>query len=269
MRKIWRVFFSIIMMAYVLDSSASDTFTWISTDATPQILNEIKSAFADELQPGNPDKIKPVVPHVYKYISKIGMFRSTRIVLIGYREHESDRKEYDFFRAFSYDVSTRVKREIEPAGVYYRWSFLSQAAFEPSSTPDVVFTFFNCLECESVELLASFKFDEKENLWKRRIWPDKDSGIMIGSARQFGEEDNWLYDCLYKIADFNADKFADIAIRCRETGEITRKVKKDELLLYTIQHGVPKRIRIETKKKFDQISDVLCEGRKSPLCKIK
>ena len=268
MRIILIVFFSIIAVAYAVDATASDTFTWINTDDNPQILNEIKSAFTDELLPDNPEKVKPVVPYFYKYVSRIGVYRNTRIVLIGYREHEKDRMNFDFFKAFSYDISSRIKREIEPKEIYYRWTFINQAAFKPSGTPDIVFKFFNCLECESVELLASFRFDEKENIWKRRTWQDKDADLMIGSARQFGDEDNWLYDCLYKIADFNADNFADIAIRCRETGETTRKVK-DTLLLYTIQNGFSKKIKIEDKKQFDQISNVLCEGQKSPLCKVK
>ncbi len=267
MRKIW-VVFPILVMLYALDAQASDTFTWINTNDNPQLLHEIKSAFTEELLPDNPEKVKPVVPYFYKYISRVGAFRNTRVVLIGYREHENDRKEFDYFRAFSYDISSHVKREIEPKAIYYRWSFINLATFEPSVTPDVVFKFFNCLECESVELLASFRFDVKDNMWKSRVWPDKDTDLMIGSARQFGDADNWLYDCLYKIADFNADNFFDIAIRCRETGETTRKVK-DELLLYTIQKGVSKKIKIEDKKQFDQISNVLCEGQKSPLCKVK
>ncbi len=260
---------NILVMVFALDAQALDVFTWINTNDNPQVLNEISSAFVDELQPDNPEKVKPVVPYFYKYISRIGAFRNTCIVLIGYREHESDRKEFDYFRAFSYDITNHVKREIAPIGYYYQWSFVTQAAFEPSATPDVVFKFFNCLECEAVELLASFRFDEKESLWKRRTWPDDDSDLLIGSDRQFGDDDNWLYDCLYKIADFNSDNFADIAIRCRETGETTKKVKKDELLLYTIQKGTAKKIKIRDKKKFDQISNVLCEGQNSPLCKVK
>jgi hypothetical protein len=263
-----KVLFNLLVMIYALNAQASDTFTWINTNDNSQFLNEIKSAFSDELQPDNPEKVKPVVPYFYKYISRLGSFHNSRLVIIGYREHEADKPEFDYFRAFSYDVASHVKKEIEPKGYYYRWSFVTQAAFEPSSIPDIVFKFFNCLECESVELLASFKFEAKENLWKRRIWPDKDSDLMIGSARQFGDEDNWLYDCLYKIADFNADNFADIAIRCRETGETTRKVK-DDVLLYTIQKGVSKRIKIKDKKALDQISNVLCEEQSSPLCKVK
>jgi hypothetical protein len=260
---------NILVMIYALDAQASDTFTWINTNDNPQVLNEIKTAFADELQPDNPEKVKPVVPYFYKYISSLGAFHNTRLVIIGYREHESDKPEFDYFRAFSYDVARHIKQEIEPSGYYYRWSFLTQASFELSSTPDVVFKSYNCLECESVELLSSFRFDAKENLWKRRIWPDNDPDLMIDSNRQFGDDDNSLYDCLYKIMDFNSDHFADIAIRCRQTGETSRKVIKDELLLYTIQKGVAKRIQIREKKKFDNMSNILCEGQDSPLCKHK
>ena len=266
MRQALKVLINILVMIYALDAQAFDTFTWIDTNDNSQTLSEIKLAFVDELQPDNPEKVKPIVPYFHKYISSIGAFRNTRIIVIGYREKEGDPKEYDHFRAFSYDVSNHVKQEIEPKDYYWRWFFVTQAAFEPSATPDVVFKYFNCLECESVELLASFRFEEKENLWKRRMWPDNDADLMIGSDRQYGGEDDWLYDCLFKVADFNSDNYADIAIRCRETGETTHKIR-DNLLLYTIQKGTTKRIQVRDKSEFDKISNVLCVGQNSPLCK--
>jgi hypothetical protein len=188
--------------------------------------------------------------------------------VIGYRTKESDPKEYDFFRVFYYDTSSHIKREINLRGYYPQWSFVMQATFEPSATPDIVFTFHSCLECEAVELLSLFRFDEKDGVWKVRVWPDGDPDLMIGSDRQYGAEDDWVYDCLYKVADFNSDDFADIAIRCRETGEITRKIK-DELVLYTIQKGKATRIQVEDKSQFDRISSVLCDGQSSPICETK
>lgn len=259
---------NVFVVIYAINAQAVDTFTWVNTNNNSSILSEIKSAFSDELLPDNPEKMKPVVPYFYKYIFKIGTFHNSRLVVIGYREHEGDKPDFDYFRAFSYDVYSHIKSEIEPKDYYHQWTFVTIAAFEPSATPDIVFKYFNCLECEAVELLASFRFDAKDNLWKRRSWPDNDADLMIGSDRQFGDEDDWRYDCLYKVADFNSDNFADIAIRCRETGETTHKVK-DELLFYTIQKNIAKRTRIENKKKFEQISGVLCKEQSSPLCNAK
>jgi hypothetical protein len=254
--------------SYATCAWGADAFTWINANDNNPILNEVKSAFAAELLPDNPEKVKPVVPYYYKYISKIGAFRNSRLVLIGYREREGDKPEYDYFKVFSYDSVRHIKAEVEPKDYYYRWSLVTETTFEPSATPDIVFKFFDCLECESTELLSSFRFDEKENVWKKRMWPENDSDLMIDSARQYGSEDNWIYDCLYKVADFNSDTFADIAIRCRETGEITHKVK-DELLLYTIQNVIAKRIKIEDKTTYSKINSALCSGQSSPLCKKK
>jgi hypothetical protein len=259
---------AMVVLIYATNARGGDTFTWVNTSDNNPILNEVKSAFAAELLPDNPEKVKPVVPYFYKYISKIGTFRNSRLILIGFREREGDKPEYDYFKAFSYDVARHIKAEIEPKDYYYRWSLVTETAFEPSATPDIVFKFFDCLECESTELLSSFRFDEKENTWKKRLWPENDPDLMIYSARQYGSEDNWVYNCLYKIADFNADTFSDIAIRCRETGEITHKVK-DELLLYTIQNGIAKRIKIEDKTTYSKITSALCSGQSSPLCKKK
>ena len=257
----------LLFLTSAVHAQTSDTFTWITEEENPQLYSEIRSVFKDELQPDIPERVKPIVPDFYKYISKIGSFQNTYIVLIGYRERETEPKEYDYFRAFSYDTAKQTKREIQPKDVYYQWSLLTQALFEPSVTPDIVFKYFDCLECEKVELLSSFMFDHKEKTWKRRIWPDNDPDLLIGSDTQYGD-DFWVYDCLYKIGDFNSDNFADIAIRCRVTGETTRKIT-DELLLYTIQKGIAKKIQIRDKKKVDQISNVLCEGQDSPLCKSK
>jgi len=261
------VTFIILFLTSFVHAQTSQTFTWVTEKEDPQLYNKIRMVFKDELQPDIPERVKPIVPYSYKYISKIASFQNTYIVLIGYRERETVRKEYDHFIAFSYNATNQTKREIHPKGVYYQWSLLTQTLFEPSPTPDVVFKYFDCLECERVELLSSFMFDQKEKMWKRRVWPDNSPDLLIGSDTQIGD-DFWRYDCLYKIADFNSDSFADIAIRCRVTGETTRKVR-DELLLYTIQKGNAKKIQVRDKKKVDQISNVLCEGQNSPLCIAK
>jgi hypothetical protein len=137
--------------------------------------------------------------------------------------------------------------------------------FEPSLIPDLVFKYYDCLECEAVELLSSFRFDQKENKWKTRLWSDADPHLMIGSDNQFGDEDVWMYDCLYSIQDFNADGYADIAIRCRETGEETKKTK-DELFLYAIQQGKSRKIKV-TGQEMLRMNRLLCRGQSSPLCK--
>jgi hypothetical protein len=269
------VFFNIAAALLLLTDSAYassfDSFTWIERGEYAQIYQEIEKTFSDELLPDIPEKEKPCVPSFHKYIARIGAFRNSFIVLIGYRERENDPKEYDLFRAFSYDRISRRKDEIQPEGAFFQWTFVGLAAFEPSVTPDVVFEYDDCVECESVRLLSSFMFDKKEKKWKIRIWQDHDSALMIERHRQPDDgpsipNDFWVYDCLHTIADINSDGFADIAIRCRKRGEIT-KITTDETILHTIRKGVAKKIRVRDKKKIEQINTVLCKGQRSPLCK--
>jgi hypothetical protein len=187
-------------------------------------------------------------------------------VIIGFREEKDTPKEFDYFRAFHYDLKDRTRHEIEKNGIYYKWSFLSYSSFEPSPVPDITFKYWNCMECEAVELLSSFRYDAERNNWALRFWPENDPAIMINSQIQFGD-DVWVYDCLSKVADFTADGFADIVVRCRETGTGSHKIN-DTTLVYTIENRIPKKIEITDREKVRQITSRLCEGNsKSPLCK--
>ena len=66
------------------------------------------------------------------------------------------------------------------------------------------------------------------------------------------------------MTDLNSDGFEDILIRCRETGEESKKVT-DEILLYSIQDGMATKEKIQDK--ILQMNKVLCKGQDSPLCK--
>lgn len=246
-------------------AGSSDSFSWLDPGKDIPMVQEVKKAFSEELRPDIPEKVKPYVPILHKYIAHIGIYKKSCLVIIGYRERADTPREYDAFKAFSFDRDTHKKDRILPKDYYYQWSFVKIASFEPSPTPDVVFKYFDCLECEKVELLSSFRFDPKENRWKTRMWPENDPHLMIGSDNQLGE-DVWMYDCLHSIADFNSNGYADIAIRCRETGEQTGQIK-DETLLYTIQKGTARKITLKDKKELRQLNGLLCRGQSSPLCK--
>jgi len=250
----------------VVQAKPFNSFVWISRNDFPQIYDDVKGSFATELQPDDPKKVRPIVPYFYKYIARIGIFRTSCLVLIGYREKEGDPKEYDHFRAFSYDLISHAINAIMPKeGFFYKFSTIVLAVFEPSPTPDIVFKYLNCMECESVELLSSFRYDPKSKRWDIRIWPDDDPHLMIGSDPQYGD-DIYVYDCLYDIRDFNNDGFTDIAIRCRETNETSGK-GKETILVYTIQKGAPQKIEVRDKRIAIKIRKALCENNKSsPLC---
>ena len=248
-----------------IHAGSADLFLWLDSGESTPIVQEVKKAFSEELRPDIPEKVKPYVPILYKYLAHIGVYKTSCLVIIGYRERADTPKEYDAFEAFSYDLDTQKKERIQPKDYYYQWTFVKLASFEPSPTPDIIFSYFDCLECEKVELLSSFRFDPKEKRWKTRVWPENDPHLMIGSDNQFGE-DVWMYDCLYSFADFTSDGYADIAIRCRETGEQTGR-KKDEALLYTIQKGTAQKRALKDKIELKRINHLLCGGKSSPLCK--
>jgi len=78
------------------------------------------------------------------------------IVLIGYREKETIQRNTIILEP-SHDLISHAKDSIMPKDVFYQFSIVTLAVFEPSPTPDIVFKYHNCMECESVELLSSFK----------------------------------------------------------------------------------------------------------------
>jgi|GEM_PF-2718410 len=256
---------SCLVLTFNAQAFAATSFIWRTENEDPQLYKDFRDYFREELQPDDQEKVRPIVPYKHKYISMIGSFRNVFIVMIGYRKEETDPKEFDHFRAFFYDRAAQRKAEIQPSDVYYQWSLLKEAFIDPSPTPDIFFKYNNCLECEKEELLSSFRLNENANRWERRIWPDSDPHLLIGSDMQYGNG-LWSYDCLYRIADINSDRFMDIAIRCREQGETTGKTT-DELLIYTVRDGVPKKIKVQDRKYFRKISRILCRGKSSPLCK--
>jgi hypothetical protein len=260
-------FMAILLLLSVTSvyANSSASFNWLNVSDNPQLFQMIEKVFSDELRPDIPEKVKPYVPISYKYIARIGVFRNSYIILIGYREHKSDPEEYDCFEAFSYDRITKIKDRIEPKDVFFKWSFIGFATFESAIMPDVIFKYYDCLECERVELVSSFMFDQQNNKWNVRIWPNDDPSLMIASDTQIGD-DFWSYDCLHAITDVNSDGFDDIVIRCRETAEST-KATSEEILLYTIQKGVAQKIKVQDKKMIDQLNGILCKGQDSPLCR--
>jgi len=255
----------IFLFTNSISSNASDSFAWLNRNNNLKIFNEIESAFAKELRPDIPEEVKPIVPYLYKYIEKIGLYGTSCLVIIGYREHRNDSAEHDHFKAFSYDRASGKKSETMPKDSYYQWSLIGLHTFEPTPTPDVVFKYYNCLECEKVELLSSFKFNQKENRWDVRVWPDNDPHLLIGSDIQYGDDD-WEYDCLYSIGDINLNEFSDILIHCKIKGMWTNTVISDAILLYTIKKGKSYRIVVEDEKQRKEMDAILCKGQNSSLC---
>jgi hypothetical protein len=221
----------------------------------------------EELKPDDAETVKPVEAMLYKFVELVGIFRSNALVIIG----ERDRKDYpygnyDLF--FNYDLKTGQKSQV-PVG-FWRWKPKGTARFEPSSAPDIVFTYLSCTECETTFLLGSFRFDSLDGNWKVRQWGANSQGIMIGADTTVGgDEDDFATDCLYRVADFDGDGSDDIAVRCVVTGEPTKSVD-DTTTLYTIKNGRPQIIQVKDRSLLASMRQKLCvDVKNSKLCKAK
>ena len=64
---------------------SATAFHWLSSSKDAALFERIKAAFADELKPDNPEKVKPVIAQEYKWISRVGVFETSALVLIGER----------------------------------------------------------------------------------------------------------------------------------------------------------------------------------------
>ncbi len=86
---------------------SSDEFSWLDLRINSPVFQEIKEAFSDEFRPDV--SVKGTVPILHKYVAHVGVYKDSYLVIIGYRETISSPKDYDSFRAFSYDRNERRK----------------------------------------------------------------------------------------------------------------------------------------------------------------
>jgi len=243
---------------------SSTAFHWLDAVKNAALFERIKAPFADELKPDDPERVQPVVAQLYKKISRIGVFETSALVLIA--ERETPTSTYgDYFLAFNYDLKSGKKTPL--AKGFMVWKFKKLVRLEPSKMPDIVFTYLSCTECEADYLLGSFRFDSTDGVWGIRNWSEKDDAIMIGSDTVVGsEEGEYNYDCLFKFADFNADGFDDLAVRCVAIGEQGESLE-DTTTVYTVQNGQPQATVVKGQKQLATIREKLCANvKKSKLC---
>jgi hypothetical protein len=245
---------------------SSTAFHWLNSSKDATLFGSIKTAFTDELKPDDPEKVKPVVAQEYKWISRVGVFETSALVLIGERETQTSTYG-DYFIAFNYDLRSSEKTSLTSFNNgFMEWKFKRLVRFDSSRTPDIVFTHLSCTECEADYLLSSFRFDSTDAKWKIRTWGEKHTEILIGSDYTVDDEDNSKDDCLFKFADFNGDGLDDLAIRCLVVTE-QGKILKDTTTIYTIQHRQPQVLTVKAPQQLATIRDQLCvDAKKSKLC---
>ncbi len=248
---------------------SSTAFHWLNSSKDATLFERIKTAFADELKPDDPEKVKPVVAQEYKWISRVGVFETSALVLIGERETRTSTYG-NYFVAFNYDLKSGEKTSLTPPNKgFMQWKFKKLVRFDSSRTPDIVFTHPSCTECEADYFLSSFCVDSADAKWKVRTWSEKSTEILIGSDYSVGNEEDSKNDCLFKFADFNGDGFDDLAVRCLSITE-QRKILEDATTVYTIQHGQPQVLTVKDRQQLGTIRDQLCvDAKKSKLCPSK
>ena len=248
---------------------SSTAFRWLNASKEASLFERIKTAFADELKPDDPEKVKPVVAEEYKWISRVGVFETSALVLIGERETRTSTYG-DYFVAFNYDLKSGDKTSVTSLNKgFMEWKFKQFVRFDSSRTPDIVFTYPSCTECEADYLLSSFRFASSEAKWEVRTWGEKSTDILIGSDYSVDAEENSKDDCLFRFADFNGDGFDDLAVRCLAVTE-EGKILEDTTTIYTIQHGQPRVLTVKDRQQLATIRDQLCvDAEKSTLCPSK
>ncbi|MGH9437317.1 MAG: hypothetical protein ACRD22_05315 [Terriglobia bacterium] len=255
----------------------TDQFRWLDRTRDSQVWNRVLVALHQELEPDDPQKVPPhYVATQYKYIYKIGLFRTAALVIVGYRETK-DSPDYDYFNAYSYDLRDGSKRAIAaepptPPSVYPRsdvlWLFevIKLAQFDRSPAPDVVFTYDSCTECEAEHFMASFEYEPGKG-WAARQWDKAYSLDLEGDPEP---DDNVVSaDCLFKIKDWNGDGFDDVAVRRREVTQVAKRSQKidDSTTMYKAENGAFVGHAITDPKERERINAELCSGSKLSFCK--
>jgi hypothetical protein len=248
---------------------SSKAFHWLNSSKDAPQFERITMAFTDELKPDDPEKVKPVVAQKYKWISRVGVFETSALVLIGERETRTSTYG-NYFVAFNYDLKSGEKTVLTSFNKgFTEWKFRKLIRFDSSGTPDIVFTHSSCTGCEADYFLGSFRLDPTEGRWKVRAWSEKNTEILIGSDYSVGTDEDSKDDCLFKFADFNGDGFDDLAVRCLV---ITRqgKILEDTTAIYTVQQGQPQVLTVKDRQQLATIRDQLCiDAKKSKLCPSK
>lgn len=261
----------------VNQTAGQDQFRWLDSSRDSQVWNRVLFALHQELEPDDPEKVPPhYVATQYKYIYKIGVFRTTALVIIGYRETK-DSPGYDYFNAYSYDLSDGSKRAIvteplRPSGTYPQSDVLKLfevtklAHFDRLPAPDVVFTYDSCAECEAEHFMASFEY-KPGNGWTARPW-DKAYSLYLQGDPSPGDG-VVSADYLFKIRDWNGDGFDDVAVRRREITQQAKRRQKvdDSTTIYEAENGTLVAHAITDPSERERINAELCGDSKLSFCK--
>jgi hypothetical protein len=273
-------------LSFGADGSQEDSgqlgFQWIDSQHDSATWNKIRAALSDELRPEKSEENEPT--YGYKYIRRVGIGANSALVIVGYRFSEHPTKnEYgiEHFRGFSYNLRTgELSQVIDPEHAGYalymwEWKFVKLARFEPSTLPDVVFTYLTCGECEEEKMLSALHYDSGSQKWQIRQfgageprWWMTRVGLVIDKDISF--TDITSYRCLYGLVDLNGDGFDEVAMRCREIDEDEKRKTQltDSTVFYSLKNGRFSGELVTAKDEQLKLWSVLCQhSTKNKLCK--
>ena len=269
---------SVGVLAIPCECQVQAAFKWTTKKSDPALWASASTALKKELAPDDQKATEPYLAMKYKYISRIGVFGSSALVLIGERESEKSTLG-TFYLAFNFDTTTGVRQIGEG---WMEWRFARLAQFEPTAVPDVLFTYLTCTECEADKLLSSYYYNSALKGWDVRRWAESDEdwnrnmilrrvkGLTIaGDVEPGGDE--IAFNCVWGVKDYTQDGFDDVAVVCRSITEDHKRKRTMQVgtLLYSLRGGrftgdyvssPEEQQKIKTQLCTDHPSNVLCRA---------
>jgi hypothetical protein len=286
------VYFACLVLAAFLQpppassNKASAGFRWLDRTKDAQQWVAIQAAFANELKPDTTSGEDSPRRFATKFIPRIGLYGSSTLVLIGQREDPSP-DQPTLFQAYNYNLVAKQKNKISGRAPEELWQLrvLKEAKFEDSPVPDIVFSFKDCSECESVTLLGSFQYGAKVAAWSLRAWGTEQADKRPPYLEIAADIDTGtikkvdvliVTKCAYRIADFNEDGLDDIADWCRVSYVRMDPPEKeisteDRTILFTRKEGSIGLREVLDKEESASIRKQICstQSKKAPCNRLR
>lgn len=254
-----------------------DQFQWLDSTRDSKVWNRVLVGLHQELEPDDPQTVPPhYAATQYKYIYKIGVFRTAALVIVGSKETKDSPGE-DYFNAYSYDLRDGSKGAIDtdpprPPGtpqtdLWALFKVTKLARFDRSPAPDVVFTYDGCAECEAPHFLASFEYVPGKD-WVARQWGNNEKNLLLMNDPE-PDGNAVSADYLFKIKDWNRDGFDDVAVRRREVTQVSKRRQEtdDSTTIYRTENGTLVGHRITDPTERTSINAELCSDSELSFCK--